>query len=161
MKVGEDALKFLNLGIESELAAYVFYKKALQLLEDPSLKATLEKLALDEKGHFLALEGEYDENVRSEMWAPYKDIMGKPGLPDMDEELQASHRELLQRVGALRTKRQVLEMALQLEKEARDLFANASASATKPATKAVFDHLRDFEQGHVQIIEKELAALQE
>jgi rubrerythrin len=161
MKVDEDALKFLNLGIESELSAYVFYKKAIQMLEDPSLKATLEKLAMDEKGHFLTLEDEYDENVRSECWAPYKDIMIKPGLPDMDEELQESHKELLRRVGALRTKRQVLEVALELEVEARDLFAKAAESAKKAEAKAVFEHLRDFEQGHVQIIEKEIAALTE
>jgi rubrerythrin len=123
--------------------------------------ATLEKLALDEKGHFLALEGEYDENVRSEMWAPYKDIMGKPGLPAMDEHMQETHRELIARVAALRSSRQVLEMALRLEVEARDLFAGAAASAKKAETKAVFEHLRDFEQGHVQIIERELAALKE
>ena len=52
-------------------------------------------------------------------------------------------------------------MALQLEVEARDLFANAAANAKKDATKAVFEHLRNFEQGHVQIIEKEIAALKE
>ena len=87
------------------------------------------------------------------------DIMIKPGLPEMDEELQETHKELLARVGALRTDREVLEMALELEKEARDLFAGAAAAAKTPDTKAVFDHLRDFEQGHVQIIEKELSAL--
>ena len=27
MKVAEEALKFLNLGIESEFAAYVFYRR--------------------------------------------------------------------------------------------------------------------------------------
>jgi hypothetical protein len=82
MKFSEEALKYLNLGIESEIAAYVFYKRARKMVEDESLRKTLDKLAMDEKGHFLILENEFDQNVRSECWAPYKDILGKEGLPE-------------------------------------------------------------------------------
>ena len=157
MKFTEDALKFLNLGIESELAAYVFYKKALQVVDDPSLREVIEKLAADEKGHFLTLEDEYDENVRSECWAPYRDIMEKPGLPEIDEMLQETHVHLLERVKSLKTKKDVLNIALMLEKEALELFTNASATVTNPDFKKVFDHLAAFEQGHVQLIERALA----
>jgi hypothetical protein len=34
MKVAEEALKFLNLGIESELAAYVFYRRSSKMIDD-------------------------------------------------------------------------------------------------------------------------------
>ncbi|HEY5995939.1 MAG TPA: ferritin family protein [Candidatus Deferrimicrobiaceae bacterium] len=157
MKFTEEALKFLNLGIESELAAYVFYKKALKLIEDPALKEVVEKLAADEKGHFLTLEDEYDENVRSECWAPYRDIMEKPGLPEIDEMLQETHVHLLERVKSMKTRKEFLTVALMLEKEALDLFTNAAATVTNPDFKKVFEHLASFEQGHVQIIERELA----
>lgn len=157
MKFTEEALKFLNLGIESELAAYVFYKKALKLIDDPTLKEVVEKLAADEKGHFLTLEDEYDENVRSECWAPYRDIMEKPGLPEIDEMLQETHVHLLERVKSMKTKKEFLAVALMLEKEALDLFTNAAATVTNPDFKKVFEHLAAFEQGHVQIIERELA----
>ena len=33
MQIAEEALKFLNLGINSEIAAYVFYKRARKLVE--------------------------------------------------------------------------------------------------------------------------------
>lgn len=158
MKFTEEALKFLNLGIESELAAYVFYKKALKLIEDPTLKEVVEKLAADEKGHFLTLEDEYDENVRSECWAPYRDIMEKPGLPEIDEMLQETHVHLLERVKSMKTKKEFLAVALMLEKEALELFTNAAATVTNPDFKKVFEHLAAFEQGHVQIIERELAS---
>lgn len=157
MKFSEDALKFLNLGIESEIAAYVFYKKAAALVHDPSLKETIGKLAGDEKGHFLTLEDEFDENVRSECWAPYRDILSKPGLPDIDELIQDTHKELLKRIDGLRTKREVLEMALSLEKEALELFADASSRTSDPELKKVFDHLAAFEKGHVALIEGQLA----
>ncbi len=157
MKFTEDALKFLNMGIESELSAYVFYTEAIKLIDDPALRSTIETLANDEKGHFLTLEGEYSETVNSEMWVPYRDIMEKPGLPKMDEVLQETHKSLLARVKMLKTKKDVLNMALVLEKEALNLFTEAAAAMTNPDFKKVFDHLAAFEQGHVQLIERELA----
>ncbi len=159
MAFGEEALKYLNLGIESEIAAYVFYKRAMKLIEDPSLRDLLAKFARDEKGHFLTLEDAYDRQVRSECWAPYKDILTREGLPDIDELVQETHKELLGKMRKLRTKKEVLQMALLLEKEAFDLFSNASSRTREPEAKKIFDYLSSFEKGHVQSVEKELAAL--
>jgi len=159
MQFSEDALKYLNLGINSEIAAYVFYKHAGGILQEKGLQETIYKLASDEKGHFLSLEDLYDRNVRSEMWAPYKDILSKEGLPDIDELVQETHKELLSRIRGLSTKREVLEMALMLEKEAFALFTEASAKSKNPEVRKVFDFLVGFERTHVQLIEKELAAL--
>ena len=159
MQLSEDALKYLNLGIESEIAAYVFYKQAGRIVQDTGLRETLLKLAGDEKGHFLSLEDIYDRNVRSEMWAPYKDILGKEGLPEIDELVQETHKEMLARIRGVATKREVLGMALVLEKEAFALFSDASAKTKNPELKKVFDFLSGFERNHVQLIEKELAAL--
>ncbi|MHB9061950.1 MAG: ferritin family protein, partial [Desulfobacteria bacterium] len=101
----------------------------------------------------------YDRNVRSEMWAPYKDILGKEGLPDIDELVQETHKELLARIRGVAAKREVLEMALMLEKEAFTLFSEASEKMKNPELKKVFDFLAGFERNHVLLIEKELAAL--
>ena len=159
MQFSEDALKFINLGINSEIAAYVFYKHAGAIVKEKGLQDTLHKLANDEKGHFLSLEDIYDRNVRSEMWAPYKDILSKEGLPDIDELVQETHKELLSRIRGVSTKRDVLEMALMLEKEAFTLFSEGAAKMKDPELKKVFDFLTGFERGHVLLIEKELAAL--
>jgi rubrerythrin len=159
MKLSDEALKFLNLGIESEIAAYVFYRQASRMLDDPALRKVLDELATDEKYHFNILEEEYDRNVRSECWAPYKDILGKEGLPDIDELVQDTHKELLGKIRGLKTTREVLQMALLLEKEAFDLFHGASAKAANPEVKKMFDHLAAFENGHVRSIEKAIAAL--
>lgn len=159
MQFSEDALKFINLGINSEIAAYVFYKHAGAIVKEKGLQDTLHKLANDEKGHFLSLEDIYDRNVRSEMWAPYKDILSKEGLPDIDELVQETHKELLSRIRGISTKRDVLEMALMLEKEAFTLFSEGAAKMKDPELKKVFDFLVGFEKVHVLLIEKELAAL--
>jgi hypothetical protein len=93
------------------------------------------------------------------MWAPYKDILNKEGLPDIDELVQETHKELLSRIGGISTKRDVLEMALMLEKEAFTLFSEGAAKMKDPELKKVFDFLTGFEKVHVLLIEKELAAL--
>jgi rubrerythrin len=159
MQFNDEALKFLNLGISAEISAYVFYKHAASILKDKALQETLLKLAGDEKDHFLSLEDVYDRNVRSEMWAPYKDILNKKGLPDIDELIQDTHKELLAKIRGISTKREVLEMGLSLEKEAFDLYSNASAKSSHPDVRKVFDFLVGFERNHVLLFERELAAL--
>ncbi|MBE0604253.1 MAG: ferritin family protein [Deltaproteobacteria bacterium] len=159
MQFTDEALKYLNLGISGEIAAYVFYKKAAVILKDMSLKEAVLKIAAEEKTHFLSLEDVYDRNVRSEMWAPYKDILNKPGLPDIDELVQDTHKELLAKIADISSKREVLEMGLSLEKEAVALYSDASAKSSHPDVKKVFEYLIGIEKSHVQMFEKELAAL--
>ncbi|NNF84528.1 MAG: hypothetical protein HKM29_05160, partial [Deltaproteobacteria bacterium] len=53
----------------------------------------------------------------------------------------------------------VLEIALTLEKEAADLYRNASSKAKDPEIRKIFDHLVAFEKVHVKKIETALAAL--
>ncbi len=159
MKVAGEALKFLNLGIESELAAYVFYRRSSKKIDDEDVRKVLDDLAMDEKQHFLQLEEAYDRNVRSEMWAPYKDIMTRDGLPDIDEMMQETHKELLGKIPNLKSRKDVLEIALKLEKEAADLYRDASSKAKDPEIRKIFDHLVAFEKVHVKKIEKALAAL--
>jgi rubrerythrin len=159
MKVAEEALKFLNLGIESELAAYVFYRRSSKMIADESVRKVLDDLATDEKQHFLQLEEAYDRNVRSEMWAPYKDIMTRDGLPDIDEMMQETHKELMGKIPSLKSRKDVLEIALRLEKEAADLYRDASSKAKDPEIRKIFEHLVAFEKVHVKKIEKALAAL--
>ncbi|RMG60188.1 MAG: hypothetical protein D6713_03620 [Deltaproteobacteria bacterium] len=155
----QEVLKYLNLGIESELQAYVFYKKVMEKINDEETLEAVRKLAEDEKHHFLQLEDEYDKSVRSEMWAPYRDIMRKEGLPDIDEHISETHKELLARVDKLKTKREIFEVALELEKEAYELFAGFYEKTDDEEAKKLFQFLMNFEKGHVLTVENMLKNL--
>ena len=52
-----EILKALTRGIESEIAAYVFYPEADKIVDDERLKSVLEMLAVEEKKHFLVPKG--------------------------------------------------------------------------------------------------------
>ena len=84
-----------------------------------------------------------------EVITPYKDIMTRPGLPDIDEHMQETHKELLGKIPDLKSRRDALEIALRLEKEAADLYRTASSKAKDPKIRKIFDHLVAFEKVHV------------
>lgn len=150
--VHPDILAALTAGIQAEVAAYVFYKEALKNFRQKEIKEVLERLATDEKNHFHYLERQYDSLVRSEKWISTADIMKQKGLPEIGEDMTGRHRETIERVKKARGPRQILEIALEFEKEARDLYTAASIQSESKEAKQTFDALAKFEDGHVRVV---------
>ncbi len=159
MAVNPETLEALTSGIQSEVAAYVFYLEASKKIEKSDIKDTLKMLAGEEKKHFQILEGQYDSLVRSEKWISTADILNQPGLPDIGEDMQEKHRNLIDRVNDAASQREILEMALRLEEEARDLFHGLAENSDSEEGKKTFTHLAGFEEGHVRLINDLIAKL--
>jgi rubrerythrin len=157
--VSQTVLDGLNTGIQAELAAYVFYRKAMTFLRDESLIELLGSLAAEEKDHYRVLEKTYDNLVRSEMWVAYNDIMLKPGLPDLDEKMEEVHTDFIDEIGEETIPMRVLEIALSLEQRARDLYAGLADRVDDPKGKEMFTFLSNFEKGHAIRIQKMMANL--
>jgi len=149
--VHPDTLSALTAGIQSEVASYVFYLEAAKK-SDPGMKATLEQLAHEEKEHFQVLERQFDSLVRSEKWISTADILKQEGLPEISEEMTQRHRSLLDEVAKADSNLAILEIALRLEVEARDLFTSVAEKVDSPEGKDMFQRLARFEQGHVNKI---------
>jgi rubrerythrin len=148
----QKALDTLSKGINAELAAYVFYKRAGERVRHPDLSDLLSKLAGEEKDHYWTLEGEYDSLVRSEKWVTYNDIMRKEGLPEIPEEMTAAHRRRLDLLGKTDDPHAILRMAVELEEEARDFYKSQIDEIDDPTASAFYSYLTKFEQGHVNIL---------
>lgn len=153
MAVNPEVLEALTAGIQSEVAAYVFYFEAAKKVQHENLKETIEKLALEEKKHFHILEGQYDSLVRSEKWNTIADILRREGLPEISEEMQHKHKDLIAEVRGLDSEMGVLQMALKLEEDARDLFTRLADQAQSEEGRKTFSHLAGFEQGHVKLVQ--------
>lgn len=153
------SLDALSRGINAELAAYVFYKRASEKIEDQEIAAMLTELAGEEKDHYWTLETEYDSLVRSEKWISYNDIMRKDGLPEIPEEMAGNHKKRLDALETTSDIRSILGMALELEEEARDLYRSQIDKVDDPLAKEIYIFLSKFEQGHVNIINDWLAKL--
>jgi rubrerythrin len=114
-------------------------------------------LAGEEKDHFHILERQYDSLVRSEKWISTADVLAQNGLPEIDEEMTQQHRGLIDEVADSETVGAVLEIALRLEKEARDLFSQAATRSESDEGKQMFERLAKFEEGHVGLIKQMIA----
>jgi len=155
--VNPDILQALTAGIQSEVATYVFYLEAARHARGADIRETLEQLAGEEKAHFQILEKQYDSLVRSEKWISTADILKKEGLPEINEEMAAPHRELVAQVRKMNSRKEILQMALQLEIDSRDLFKGAASSTPAKEAQEIFQQLARFEEGHVKLINSLLA----
>ncbi|SYZ72131.1 hypothetical protein TRIP_C20246 [Candidatus Zixiibacteriota bacterium] len=157
--VHPEILAALTAGIQSEVATYVFYIEAAKLVTDEEIRVTLRQLAGEEKGHFQILEKQYDSLVRSEKWISTADILKQPGLPEITEEMEAQHKALVVKVRQAKDKREILELALGLERAANALFVKEAGEAKSKEERETFEHLARFEQGHINLISGMIARL--
>ena len=148
----QKSLDALSIGINAELAAYVFYKRAGELLNHKELSPLFEKLAGEEKDHYWILEAEYDSLVRSEKWVSYNDIMKKSGLPEIPEDMAQTHKTRLAKLEKSTDPASVLKLAIGLEEEARDFYKSQLDNIDDPAARDFYTFLTKFEQGHVTVL---------
>jgi rubrerythrin len=151
--VEKSVLDGLNRGIQAELAAYVFYKKALALTKDARVKDVLSWLAGEERDHYALLERQYDSLVRSEIWVAYSDIMRKEGLPDLDEKMESVHDQFVNEIDKDTMPKRMLEIALALETRAKNLYTELEQKVTDPKGKDTYRYLVRFETGHIAKIQ--------
>ena len=152
--VNPKILESLNFGISSEIKSYVFYKEAARQTANETIKEALLKLAGEEKEHYQVLERQHHSLITSEQWVSYNDILKGEGLPDISEDMAEAHKDLLEQARNASGEREILEIALGLEKEANRIFTEAAAIAADPEQIKSFEFLAKFEMGHIRLIQK-------
>ena len=150
--VNPKVLESLNIGISSEIKSYVFYMEAAKSIHAADIKDALLKLAGEEKEHYMVLERQHHSLITSEQWISYNDILKQEGLPEINEEMAETHKALIDKARNAKDKREILEIALGLEKEAFDLFSKAADEATDDEEMKTFQFLAKFEMGHINLI---------
>jgi rubrerythrin len=148
----QKSLDALSKGINAELAAYIFYKRAGERVKHKELARLMERLAGEEKDHYQTLEGEYDSLVRSEKWVTYNDIMRQKELPEIPEEMAETHRRKLSLLEKTDDPHKILEIAIGLEEEARDFYSSRVTAETDPSAIEIYSYLSKFEQGHINVL---------
>jgi rubrerythrin len=148
----QKSLEALSRGINAELAAYVFYKRAGEIIKHPEISPLLEKLAGEEKDHYWILETQHDNLVRSEKWVTYNDIMRKSGLPEIPEDMAETHKKRLAKLDKMTDPIAILKLAIELEEEARDFYQSQLEIIDDKAARDFYSYLTKFEQGHVNVL---------
>jgi len=147
--VDKAVLDSLSTGIQGELAAYVFYKKAMKIVRDLNLVSVLARLAIEEKSHYQILEGQYDSLVRSEMWNTLSDVLRREGLPDIEEKMETVHESFIDELTDGTPSLRVLEMALFLEERAFNLYTGFAQKTENTNGRRMYEQLARFESAHI------------
>jgi rubrerythrin len=157
MTLSTEALDYLSRGIISEIAAYIFYKTSARNLSEKKLVEIMHHFAEEERKHFLTLEHHYDQHVRSEKWVTYRDIMNQDGLPEIDEDMGERHVKRLGLVKGATEIMDILELALELEQEAYNLYKEGAEKSDDADLRKTFEYLAQFELGHITNVEQMMA----
>ena len=143
----------LSAGIQSEIAAYVFYLEAIKKVKNQELEEILTKLAYEEKAHFHTLERQHHSRIKSEKWISIADVMKRDGLPEIEEDMAADHQELINLVRDTSSIREVLDIAYKLEEDSHNLFSREAERADTEDAKKIFTDLARFEKGHMGVVQ--------
>jgi rubrerythrin len=149
----QDILANLSFAIQAEIAAYVFYKHAMEKVEDKDTREALRSLANDEREHFRILESQYDSLHRSERWITYKDALLVKGLPDIDEKITDAQKTMLEEIDSLTSVKDILELGLGKEERSYELYKGMLSKAASTEGKDTLERLMNFELGHVRKLE--------
>jgi len=137
------ALEILGVAIRKEIEAQGFYTKMAERIKNRVVKERINNLAADELGHERLLKRIYAEwSGEKNPPVPEKGIT--PAAEMIKDEM--SHE-------------QVLERAIQQERDAVDLYIEASKKAQDDSGRRVLQYLSEFERSHERMLTSELEYL--
>ncbi|HBF43207.1 MAG TPA: hypothetical protein DDW42_06170 [Desulfobacteraceae bacterium] len=140
------SLEVIGIAIRSEENAAKFYAHISKIIDNELISTIYQHLAKEEGNHKKTLVNLYKKMSGTEESPPR--IPGEPDTAEggpIPEEIADSLEDLL-------------KLAIQREKKARDFYAKAASHATDPSGERIFQYLADVEKGHESMLKKELEA---
>lgn len=146
-----DTVDALKLAIERERGANKFYRKAVDMTEDPNGKRTYRWLAKEELRRLAKLRQQLKSVLDNNKWLEWRRVTApieKSEFPPVSEATG------MVTVGA--GERDALRQAIDSEREAIALYKEAEDSTPDLRGKAMFKALAREEEGHLTLLEEEL-----
>jgi rubrerythrin len=127
--------------IEAERKAAWFYTTMAQMTADPSVRATLERLAADETSHAATLTELYASITgRQDVEPRLEAAEGSPNLFDFPST----------------SRRAALRFALKNELTAAELYESQAEMSTDPERRAIYRRLAATEREHAEFVRAQL-----
>ena len=137
-----DLSTLFESAIESEIEANAFYKDAAEKVADPSVKAILEQLASEEKGHEALLRKmQSDPSLSVKFNAPqdWKVAESVEASPPLTTSLAPAD---------------AFALAMKKEQAAVEFYSRLAEWATEGELRSAYENLANMERGHKSRLEK-------
>lgn len=134
-------IELFETAIAREREANAFYADAAKRVADPSVKAILEELAAQEKGHeelLWKMKGDPTLAVRFTAPPDWKVAESVTALPPLSTSLKPA---------------EAYALAMKKEQEAAELYTRLASLCGDPASREAYENLANMELGHKQRLE--------
>ena len=146
----EELIRIIQKAVQTERDGNHFYSEVAEATRDPKEKKMFEQLARDELYHVQVIKDLYHDLLPD---APEEPVKGFPVF-------EKRKRELGGRLPDLGNEFEVLQKAIEDEKEARDFYRKAAGSFESDQAGEVFADLMEMEEGHIRLLQAELDFLE-
>lgn len=145
------AMDALKRAMELERKGRKFYTEAAERTVDPNGKAMFTTLASDEAAHLQTLNRQLQSLSSGKGWVQETGARERP--KGLDQPLLPPDKATMeQRISTSANDIDALHFALEFEHNSHTMYAQAAASISDPAGKAVYEYLADLERGHFNLL---------
>ncbi|MFC2038709.1 ferritin family protein [Chloroflexota bacterium] len=148
-----DPIGALQIAIEREKEAQLFYREAAKNTKDKNGKKLLEFLADEEVWHQTGLEKQLKSMMSSSTWQEWQEGSAPISKNDLAETAETAHtREATSYEHVTGDERSAVRTALRAEMKAIRFYKDFAEAVTDPNGKKTFESLIKQEEGHATIL---------
>lgn len=150
-------LDALKRGILLERKGKIFYEVAAKQAEDLSVKKFFQEMSDDESYHDRYLSNIYSNLNRSGLI---------PKIDLTESDIRKASRfvidnDLITKISSASYEAAAISAAIEMEKKSIQLYSEQADKATDSEEKNMFEFLRNWEKGHLEVLEKINQEIQE
>lgn len=151
-------LEELAVAYRTEVAGYMFYSAAAEMLEDPKGRNIFAHLAKEELDHIRVISGIAD-SVKSGMgWIGYDEAL-RGGSITSGAPIFPKENELIKKLQRNQTDVEAVNISIGNEEAAVDFYSHLLKAAATPSEKVLLTRLLEMEKGHLKILRWESESL--
>jgi rubrerythrin len=144
----QKTLDILKMAILMEKRGFAFYTKVAEQATDPEIKDIFSTMAAEETTHVKFLS---DQFLNLEKTQKFESVNLPAVAADRIANMILSD-EVKQKINAAGFEAAAISAAIDMEKNAIEVYSQQAASSTDPNEKKLFSWLADWEKGHLKVL---------
>ncbi len=149
----------LSIAYNTEIAGYMFYTSAADMVEDKKGKNIFTHLANEEFDHIRVIS-RIAETVKSGSgWIGYEAALKESRLKEKGAPIFQKDNELIKRLKTNQTDLNAVKIGIESEEAAVEFYTNLLKEAKTPEEKVVLTKILEMEKGHLKMLRWESESL--
>ncbi len=150
---------YLSIAYNTEIAGYVFYTTAANLVEDIKGKNIFTHLATEESDHIRVISAISESVKKGTGWVGYEAALKESRLKEKGAPIFPKDNDLIKKLKTNQTDLNAVKIGLESEEHAVEFYSMLLKDAKTPEEKTVLTKILEMEKGHLKMLRWESEAL--